>query len=341
MPQNEAAWIQTASTAFVVDSAPVPKPGPREIVIKNHAVAINPVDWKIQYYQGGYLKNYPFILGTDAAGTVEEVGEEVTKFKKGQRVIAHLVGLKTFEPANNAFQLYPVSDERLTAVIPDSLSFEQAAVLPISISTAATGLYSPDNLNLPLPSENPKPTGKTLLLWGGASSVGTIVIQLAVASGLKVVATASPANHQFLKDLGASAVFDYKSPSVVEDIVKELQGSEIAGIYDAITTDQSLEPVAAIARLIGSHDIATVNYRESSPEGVNFKMVICYALAFSPHEKIGEAVWGEFVPKALASGQLQAKLDPFVVGHGLSEIQRAVDLQKAGISAKKVVVTLA
>ncbi|PLB44246.1 GroES-like protein [Aspergillus steynii IBT 23096] len=340
MSPNEAAWIPAASEPYVVDSAPAPKPGPREVVIKNHAVAINPVDWKIQYFSGSYLKNYPFILGTDVAGTVEEVGEKVTKFKKGQRVIAHLVGLKTFEPANGAFQLYPVSDERLTAVIPDSLSFAQAAVLPISISTATTGLYSPDNLNLPLPSESPKPTGKTLLLWGGASSVGTVVIQLAVASGLRVVATASPANHQLLKDLGASAVFDYKSPTVVEEIVKELKDTEIAGIYDAITSDQSLEPVAAIARQLGSHDIATVNYRESSPDGVNLKMVICFATAFPPHEKIGEAVWGEFVPKALASGQLQAKLEPFVVGHGLGDIQRAVDLQKAGVSAKKVVVAL-
>lgn len=182
------------------------------------------------------------------------------------------MGLKTFEPANNAFQLYPVADERLTAIIPDSLSFAQAVVLPISVSTAATGLYSPDNLGLPLPSENPSPSGKTLLLWGGASSVGTVVVQLAVASGLKVVATASAANHQLLKDLGASAVFDYKSPTAVEDIVKELKDADIAGIFDAITTDQSLQPVAEIARQLGTHDVTTVNFRQSAPDGISLKI---------------------------------------------------------------------
>lgn len=68
--------------------------------------------------------------------------------------------------------------------------------------------------------------------------------------------------------------------------------------------------------------------------------VFCYEIATTPNEDMGEAIWGKFVPEALASGQLQAKPDPVVVGHGLSEIEHGLKVQKAGVSAKKIVVTL-
>ena len=83
---NRAAWIPEAKARLEVSDAPYPKPGPGEVVIKAGAVAINPVDWKIQD-TGFYIQNYPNVLGEDAAGEVAEVGEGVTKFKVGQRVL--------------------------------------------------------------------------------------------------------------------------------------------------------------------------------------------------------------------------------------------------------------
>lgn len=88
MPSNTAAWIESSkSNPLVVREAPYPTPSSDEVLIKNSAIAINPVDWKIQDY-GMFLQNYPNILGTDVAGEVVEVGANVKDFKKGDRVMA-------------------------------------------------------------------------------------------------------------------------------------------------------------------------------------------------------------------------------------------------------------
>ena len=160
---------------------------------------------------------------------------------------SHCNALMTQDPANAAFQLYPVVTESLVAELPDSLTFEEGVVLPLAISTACAGLYRNDYLDLPLPSiTGVKPSGKTILVWGGASSVGATAIQLAVASGITVLTTASMANHDMVKSLGAHIVFDYKSPSVVEDVVNALANTNFVGVYDAISEDVSFNAVSAI-----------------------------------------------------------------------------------------------
>lgn len=148
----------------------------------------------------------------------------------------------------------------MVSPIPDSLSFEEAAVLPLAISTAAAGLYQKSVLELPFPSTNPQPTGKTLLVWGGSSSVGATAIQLAVASGVKVVATASRKNHDFVKSLGAVAVVDYKSPNVVEELLAAIdqQGGGLVGAYDAISEPSSLQHIGALTDKVGVLPVAAV-----------------------------------------------------------------------------------
>jgi D-arabinose 1-dehydrogenase-like Zn-dependent alcohol dehydrogenase len=152
----------------------------------------------------------------------------------------------TKNPANSAFQSYPVATDSLVSPIPDSMTFEEAVVLPLAISTACAGLYTKD-LSLPLPlAKKPAKIGKTILVWGGASSVGATAIQLAVASGVTVISTASPANHKFVESLGADVVFNYKSPTVVEDIASALEKTDFVGVYDAIGEDSSFDAVSAI-----------------------------------------------------------------------------------------------
>ena len=87
--QNSASWILSAKSPLSVSSAPSRSAGPSDVLIKNAYVAINPVDWKIQTY-GAFLDTYPFILGTDVAGEVVEVGSKVKGFKKGDRVIGYV-----------------------------------------------------------------------------------------------------------------------------------------------------------------------------------------------------------------------------------------------------------
>ncbi|KFY98085.1 hypothetical protein V500_01802 [Pseudogymnoascus sp. VKM F-4518 (FW-2643)] len=342
MPQNQAAWIPSAGVyPFVIDKAPLPRPGPGQLVIKNAAMAINPVDWKIQKH-GRYLNTYPFILGTDTAGVVEDVGPGITRFIKGQRVIAHCNALMTGNSDNAAFQLYTVANERLTAELPDTLSFEEGSVLPLALSTASSGLYQRDFLDLPLPTAgDAKLINKTLLIWGGASSVGASAIQLAVASGLTVVTTASPANQDFVKSLGAHVVVDYRSSSSIEDLVKALRGTDFVGVYDAISEDSSIE---AIRKIIENLDvtvkIASVLPYDKPTERFAPRFINAFAIIQEPNQHIGERVWGQFVPQALASRQLKPLPKASIVGYGLGEIQHAVDIQAAGVSAKKIVVTL-
>lgn len=86
MASNQAAWLDGGGKKLRVDSAEMPKPGADDIVIKVAAAAVNPVDWKIQDY-GLFVQKWPMVLGTDAAGEVTEVGDNVKRFKKGDRVI--------------------------------------------------------------------------------------------------------------------------------------------------------------------------------------------------------------------------------------------------------------
>ena len=119
--------------------------------------------------------------------------------------IRHALGRLTGNPARGGFQLYTIAKEITVAPIPDAIPYEQAVVLPLAISTAAAGLYQKGFLALPYPTINPKSSGKTILIWGGSSSVGSTAIQLAVGSGLEVISTASKKKFGLCKGIGCEA----------------------------------------------------------------------------------------------------------------------------------------
>ena len=228
---NEAAWLPEKGARLKIMATEQYMPKAGEILVRNKSVAINPVDWKMQD-SGYFISSYPVILGTDIAGEVAAAGEGVTRFQTGQRVLAHVIGIETRKPSDGSFQTYSTVPAAAAAPIPDSMSFEAASVLPLGLSTAAAGLYQSSGLKLPFPSHNPKSTGKTILVWGGSSSVGASAIQLAVASGVDVVSTASKKNFDLVKKLGAKEVFDYAQTNVVEDLVAYLKDKQVAGAYD-------------------------------------------------------------------------------------------------------------
>jgi NADPH:quinone reductase-like Zn-dependent oxidoreductase len=145
---------------------------------------------------------HPSILGYDVAGEVVEVGKDVTRFQVGDRVIGFAVGTdeKVNDPAEGAFQEYMVLRPDLTSPIPNSLSYEAISVTPLGLSIVAAGLFQEDTLALHLPCLSPKPTGQTLIVWGGSTSVGCNAIQLGVAAGYEVFTTCSPSNSTLSKD---------------------------------------------------------------------------------------------------------------------------------------------
>ncbi|GAB7353551.1 hypothetical protein MBLNU459_g3986t1 [Dothideomycetes sp. NU459] len=340
---NKAAWIKEAkSNPLTVDDAPMPKPEADEVLVKNSAVAVNPVDWKIQD-SGHIIQHYPNVLGTDVAGEVVEVGSNVKNVKKGDRVLAHCIGLATGKPGDNGFQLYTTAPAILTSVIPSSTSFAEAAVLPLALSTAAAGLYQPGFLELPYPTCPPKDSGKVILVWGGSSSVGSTALQLCAGSGVDVVTTASKHNHEYCTKLGAKAVIDYNSPSVVDDILSAIEstGKDFAGIYDSISLPESFKHCyAVLEKAGGSKNMATVLPPGSSkPDGYNVNGVFAISVA-NQFKQVGDAVWQKWVPAALEDGSLKCLPEPLVVGSGLESVQKGLDVQKKGVSAKKVVIEL-
>jgi len=147
---------------------------------------------------------YPLILGGDIAGEVVEVVSGVTRFKKGNRALEMPLGLGLSKPSEGGFQLYSIVHAVLAASVPDSMSLYRSTVFPLCLSTAACGLFQQDHLALQQPTVPTKPTGKTIIIWCGASAVGSNGIQLAVAGGYEVFATASPKNFDYLQKIGAS-----------------------------------------------------------------------------------------------------------------------------------------
>ncbi|GAB1200218.1 hypothetical protein APSETT444_009587 [Aspergillus pseudonomiae] len=342
MSLNRAAYLLAArKTPLEVQQAPYPSPDPGTIVVRNHAVAINPIDWKLQKFEILPLK-YPFILGEDVAGEVIAIGSGVTNFTLGQRVIGHCKNLANGDSRYSGFQDFTVLSATLTAPLPPSISYEKAVVLPVSVSTAAAGLFQEDYLNLPHPSLAPQPSGQTILIWGGSSSVGISAVQLAHAAGVEVITTASPHNHALLRSLGVSQIYDHRSPTVIDDIVAALENKHVVGAYDCISSDQTRRACAEILErskaarkvLVYTNDVVTP---EGLPSSVTTKGIFCLTVE---NNEVGPAVWADYLPKALECGQFKPMPEPLVVGTGLEHIQTAVERNMAGLSAAKAVVKL-
>ncbi len=364
MLTNTAAWLEAKNTKLEVRSAPYTHPRDNEIVVKNHAVAINPLDW-INQVAGTTVSRwikYPFVLGEDLAGEVVEVGNTVTRFKVGDRVLGHAVGTdkNPNTSAESAFQEYTVLLAHMAAPIPSTMSYESAAVLPLALSTAACGLFQKDHLALHYPSASPQSTGQTLLIWGGSTSVGSNAIQLAVAAGYEVITTASPRNFDYVKELGASQAFDYNSKTVVKDIIAALQGKTLSGTL-AIGTG-SAESCADIVRACnGSKLISMTSPSVSFTSGVTFQLILkliwsnvslqvkcrtrhiqtkyVWGTTLKDNE-VSKIIYEDFLPQALADGRYVAAPEPYVIGTGLEYIQAGFDAQIKGVSARKVVISL-
>ncbi|KAI8406924.1 hypothetical protein FOFC_12349 [Fusarium oxysporum] len=299
MPSNNAAWLVAAKTSpLEVKEAPLTEPSSGHILVKNSAIAINPVDIANQYV-GIFIQpsQYPVILGEDVAGTVEAVGPDITAFKPGDRVLGYATSLATKDNAHSAFQEYTVIRAECASKIPEGLSFERAAVLPLSLATAAWSLFGDVTLAMRYPSLNPTPIGETVLIWGGASSVGGSAVQLAKAAGYEVITTASAKNHEYVKSLGADHVFEYKSPQVTKDIASLLTGKKLAGAFDASGSEDGMNSASqSIVHADGLRKLICVRSASSVVAGVEAKTILAISIINTP---VAKAVFGDYIPAAL------------------------------------------
>ena len=186
-----------------------PVPAADEILVKLYASGVNPADWVIRNGGNDFLKpilKLPMTLGWDAAGIVEELGSDVTDFKKGDKVY----GVPNF-PGDGSYAEYCAAKANQFALKPESISFNEAAGVPLAALTGWTAIFQFGKLQ----------AGQRILINGASGGVGTFAVQFAKAKGAYVIGVASTQNLDYLKQLGADEVIDYKTQKF-EDLVQDV-----------------------------------------------------------------------------------------------------------------------
>src|ERR1700736_2254873 len=177
-----------------LEEVPVPEPKENEVLVRVIASGVNPADPLI--LNGKFAKEFgthlPLILGYDMAGVVVKTGAKVTKLKVGDPVYAYLLW-------GGGWAEYCISNEGESSIKPKSLSFVDASAVPLAGLTAWQALIDTGKIQ----------SGQTVLIHGGSGGVGGFAIQIAKARGARVIATASTANQDLLKQLGAAVTIDY------------------------------------------------------------------------------------------------------------------------------------
>jgi len=209
-PTMKAIVIHEYGGPEVLKYEDVPRPEPKDdqLLVRVIAAGVNPVDGMIR--SGMFAKGgngaFPMILGGDIAGVVEKVGSKITNFKAGDPVFAY-VSLDN----NGGYAQYALTTKRETAPKPKSLTYVEAAAVPIVALTAWQALVDSAKLS----------AGQTVLIHGGSGGVGSFAIQIAKARGAKVIATASTGNQDLLRELGADVEIDYTKQKF-EDVAKDV-----------------------------------------------------------------------------------------------------------------------
>ncbi|KAK7049305.1 hypothetical protein VNI00_005906 [Paramarasmius palmivorus] len=249
MKTQKALFINEKQGPFVIETRDVQKARAGELLVKIKATALNPVDWAIQAH-GIILENYPSILGIDIAGDVEEIGEGVEGFAKGDRVFFQ--GTWNHGDWGNdfsGFQQYARCPAQFASKIPAKYSYSQVASIPLCFATASIPLFSENGAALN-PRFDPKVqyTGQSALVLGGSTSVGQYGIQLLKFTGFStIIAYASGQHTDYLKSLGATHVVDRKAVSLTDlpGEVKKITGGKPVNIVHDTISNLNVDPLAA------------------------------------------------------------------------------------------------
>jgi NADPH:quinone reductase-like Zn-dependent oxidoreductase len=288
------------------DDLPDPPLGPDTVLVRVHAAGVNPVDMTIRqgFLTGAYPHHLPIVPGWDVAGVVEAAGPAVTAFAAGDEVFGYV--RRDDVQWGTTAELVP-APQRCLAHKPESLSFAEAAGLPLAGLTAYQALTEALDVH----------EGERVLVHRAAGGVGFSAVQIAVALGAHVVGTASPRNHGFLRDAGVTEVLDYS-----------------AGPISA----QLSEPVDAVLDLVGGDTLADApkQVRDrarivSVVDPVVNEMGGRYVFVRPEHEHLEE------LGRMADAGQLRV---PIARAFPLEQTAQAQELVAGGHVRGKVVVTL-
>ncbi|KAK0612276.1 chaperonin 10-like protein [Bombardia bombarda] len=347
MPTMNALVGAESGGYCLVEHVEIPAPRPGSMLVRVHAVALNPRDAKIVDFSNATGS----LGGCDFAGTVERVGEGVARFKEGDRVLAVTFGSDPFDKTQGAFAEYALAEEDISCHIPESFSFTQACSIGLSMATAGLALFQAPGLELSMQGG----TTEFVLVSGGATATGTMATQLLKMAGYTPIVTCSPANNSLCESYGAAACFDYHSPACGADI-RVHTDNRLRYVLDCVTDAATMKMCyGAIGSLGGSYVAletlaTTVKYTRRDVRadwfladaimGDGVHMTGTYGRPPSPeHRRFGKQLF------SLAENWLQngsIRTHPLEVQNGgLADLPKAMDDMKLGkVHAKKLVMPL-
>ena len=210
---------------------PVPEPGPDDVLVRVRAAGVGP--WDAKTTEGLFGKrSFPYVLGFEASGILENVGANVADLREGDEV---------YLSSGGCYAEYVAAPAEKVARKPASLSFEEAAGVPVAGSTAYQGIVEEIGLK----------EGETGLIAGAAGGVGTMAVQIAASLGARVLGTASPRNHDYLRSLGAAEVIDYQGDWVAA--ARTIAPGGVDAVFDCVgggTFRRSFETVRDGGRVV-------------------------------------------------------------------------------------------
>jgi NADPH:quinone reductase len=240
-----------APHALEVHEVPTPKPAAGQFVVRVRAAGVNPYDTYVRNGTYPIKPPLPYTPGSDAAGTVEEVGDGAKKFKPGDRVY-------TAKTLTGAYAEYALADESQLYALPDKVSFAQGAGLWVPYGTAYTALHHHAKAH----------AGEALLVHGASGGVGTAAVQIARAMGLTVIGTAGTARGMDLvRKEGAHHAFDHTKAGYADEILRVTGGRGIDVVLEMLAnvnlaTDLRLLAIRGRVIVVGNRGEITINPRE-------------------------------------------------------------------------------
>lgn len=345
---HSAAILSAPKSQLEIGTRATPHISSDEVLIKVTASAINPIDWKLRDEFGDIL-TYPTVLGSDAAGVIVSVGDSITDFAAGDRVLFQ--GIINNSDAST-FQQYCKMPAALVAKTPSNISDDQAAGVCLATMAAFTALYSESGHGIQPPwSEGGEQLGrgKAVVILGGSSSVGQYAIQLAKISGFEgIITNSSPAHFDALQSLGATAVLD-RSIATPAEYSKAIGSLEVSLVFDAISIETTQALGVNILQQLTGGEVVTLLPAMIEPiavphpdpqRPVRIKRVA--GLGWLPElrhlsEPLMKAIGGE--DGWLAKGMLKPNKGEVIPG-GLSSLEAAFAKSKKGVSGIKIVIQL-
>ncbi|MEM9555440.1 MAG: zinc-binding alcohol dehydrogenase family protein [Acidobacteriota bacterium] len=307
-----------------------PEAAGRDVLVRIEAIAVNPVDTKVRAPKDE-VEDAPRILGWDAAGVVDAVGEEVTLFAPGDEV--YYAGDITRPGAYAEFQLV---DERIVGRKPSTLSFAEAAALPLTTITAYEAFF--DRLGLDRDGGN---RGETLLIIGGAGGVGSMGIQLAKAAGLTVIATASrPETIAWVEDLGADHVINHREalrPQVealgLSFIDHIAIFNDTDGHWDAVT--DLIRPQGRIVTIVENERPLAMDRLKTKAAGLIWELMFTRAMFETP-DMIEQHRLLSYVAGEIDAGRLRTTVSETLTPIDAANLRKAHALIESGRAKGKI-----